>query len=78
MHWVVSTHRLVHPASICLRFAGLTPKTTAVDTPVVPITPAEPSPIVLANAQATLNNQLITLYASLPSRTAFIIFTGHS
>ena len=71
-------HTLVHPVSICLRFTGLTPKTTGADTPVVPITPAEPSPIVLANAQATLNNQLITLYASLPSRTAFIIFTGHS
>ncbi|OJA19892.1 hypothetical protein AZE42_12716 [Rhizopogon vesiculosus] len=56
----------------------LTPKTTAAETPVVPITPGEPSPIVLANAQATLNNQLITLYASLPPRTAFIIFTGHS
>ncbi|OJA14787.1 hypothetical protein AZE42_12824 [Rhizopogon vesiculosus] len=56
----------------------LTPKTTAAETPVVPITPGEPSPIVLANAQVTLNNQLITLYASLPPRTAFIIFTGHS
>ncbi|KAJ8586177.1 ribonuclease H-like protein, partial [Rhizopogon salebrosus TDB-379] len=56
----------------------LTPKTTAAETPVVPITPAEPSPMVLANAQAMLNNQLITLYASLPPRTAFIIFTGHS
>ncbi|OAX33367.1 hypothetical protein K503DRAFT_869590 [Rhizopogon vinicolor AM-OR11-026] len=56
----------------------LTPKTTAAETPVVPVTPGEPSPIVLANAQAILNNQLITLYASLPPRTAFIIFTGHS
>lgn len=44
----------------------------------MPIPLAEPSPIVLANAQATLNNQLTTLYASLPPRTAFIIFTGHS
>ncbi|KAG1889870.1 hypothetical protein F4604DRAFT_1876618 [Suillus subluteus] len=54
----------------------LTTKATAAETPVV--TPAEPSPIVLANAQATLNNQLVTLYTSLPARTALIIFTGHS
>ncbi|KAG1827832.1 hypothetical protein EV424DRAFT_600780 [Suillus variegatus] len=54
----------------------LTPKTPAGETPIV--TPAEPSPVILANAQATLNNQLVTLYASLPARTALIIFTGHS
>lgn len=54
----------------------LTPKATAAETPVV--APAEPSPIVLANAQATLNNQLVTLYSALPARTALIIFTGHS
>jgi RNA exonuclease 1 len=77
MHWVVSTGTIVHLITYAYaRFAGLTPKTSAGETPAA--TPAEPSPIVLASAQATLNNQLVTLYASLPARTALIILTGHS
>lgn len=40
--------------------------------------PTEASPEVLAAAQATLNEQLVTLYTSLPARTAVVIFTGHS
>ena len=58
-------------------WTGLTPKATA-DTPVVVAPPTEASPEALATAQATLNTQLVTLYASLPARTAVVIFTGHS
>ena len=35
-------------------------------------------PKILATAPATLDAQLVTLYASLPARTAVVIFTGHS
>jgi len=55
----------------------LTPKATA-DAPVVVAPPTEASPEALATAQATLNAQLVTLYASLPARTAVVLFTGHS
>ncbi|KAG8214189.1 hypothetical protein J3R82DRAFT_10978 [Butyriboletus roseoflavus] len=55
----------------------LTPKATP-DAPVVVTPPIEASPEILAAAQATLNEQLVTLYASLPARTAVVIFTGHS
>ena len=41
--------------------------------------PTEASPEVLATAQATLDGKLVTFYAaSLPARTAVVIFTGHS
>ncbi|KAF8554782.1 ribonuclease H-like protein [Imleria badia] len=66
------------------RFTGLadtmgwlTPKATA-ETPVAVGAPTESSPETLASAQATLNAHLVALYASLPARTAVIIFTGHS
>ncbi|EGO25969.1 hypothetical protein SERLADRAFT_369315 [Serpula lacrymans var. lacrymans S7.9] len=39
---------------------------------------AEPSPEILSSALANLNNHLITLYTSLPPRTAVVLFTGHS
>lgn len=58
-------------------FSGLTPKATA-DAPIVVAPPTETSPEALAAAQATLNEQLVTLYTSLPARTAVVIFTGHS
>jgi RNA exonuclease 1 len=77
MRWVVSAGTAVHLTRYAnARFVGLTPKTSAGETPAV--TPAEPSSIVLASAQATLDNQLVTLYASLPARTALIILTGRS
>ena len=43
---------------------------------VVP--PTEPSSEALSAAQAALDAHLVTLYASLPVRTALVIFTGHS
>jgi RNA exonuclease 1 len=61
-----------------LTIRGANTKNKAAETPVVLITPGGPSPIILANAQATLNSQLITPYASIPPRTSFTIFTGHS
>lgn len=42
------------------------------------VPPKEPSPEALAGAQVTLNEQLGVLYGSLPTRTALVIFTGHS
>ncbi|KAH0828120.1 hypothetical protein J3R83DRAFT_3791 [Lanmaoa asiatica] len=51
----------------------LTPKATA-DAPVVVAPSTEASPEALAAAQATLNEHLVTLYASLPARTAVVSF----
>ena len=48
------------------------------DAPVVLNPPTEALVEILAAAQATLNEQLITLYTSLPERIAVVIFTGHS
>ncbi|KIK90919.1 hypothetical protein PAXRUDRAFT_150845 [Paxillus rubicundulus Ve08.2h10] len=66
------------------RFTGLadamgwlTPKATA-DAPAVVVPISEPSPEVLAAAQAKLDGHLVSLYTSLPARTAVVIFTGHS
>jgi len=66
------------------RFTGLadamgwlTPKATG-DAPAVVVPISEPSPEVLAAAQAKLDEHLVALYTSLPARTAVIIFTGHS
>ncbi|KAF8905308.1 hypothetical protein CPB85DRAFT_1315585 [Mucidula mucida] len=63
------------------RFMGLanllgwiTPKSTDGPPPPVPA----PSPEQLAATVDTLNTQLKALHAALPSRTALIIFTGHS
>ena len=56
---------------------GLTPKATA-DAPVVVAPPTEASPEALATAQAMLGVQLVTLYTSLPARTAVVILTDHS
>jgi hypothetical protein len=39
--------------------------------------PSDRGPEALATAQATLEMQLVTLYASLPARTA-VVLTGHS
>ncbi|KAI9571566.1 hypothetical protein HD554DRAFT_2168835 [Boletus coccyginus] len=55
----------------------LTPKATA-DAPTVVVPPTEASPEALDAAQAALDAHLVTLYASLPVRTALVIFTGHS
>lgn len=55
---------------------GTTPKATP-DTPPPPPTPP-PTQEVLNETLQTLNNHLMTIHASLPPRTAFIIFTGHS
>jgi RNA exonuclease 1 len=57
---------------------GLIAVVWTADAPVVVTPPAEASPEALATAQATLDTQLVTLYASLPVRTAAVIFTGHS
>lgn len=60
--------------------AGLTPKTTGdLSLPLTePQDIKEPDPAEVANAYEKLNAQLKTLHASLPSRTAFIMFSGHS
>lgn len=52
----------------------MTPKATA--DPPAPPTAAGPE--ALTAAQAALNEQLVTLYTSIPPRTALVIFTGHS
>lgn len=51
------------------------------DAPVGAATQPQPTEVLpesLAAAQATLNDHLATLYASLPTRTALVIFSGHS
>jgi hypothetical protein len=48
-------------------WTGLTPKITA-DAPVVAAPPTEASPEALSTAQATLDAQLVALYASGPHR----------
>lgn len=57
-----------------IHMAGITPKSTDGPPPPVPA----PSPEQLAATVDTLNTQLKALHAALPSRTALIIFTGHS
>ncbi|KAI6001680.1 hypothetical protein F5J12DRAFT_894545 [Pisolithus orientalis] len=66
------------------RFMGLadvlgwvTPKSTT-DVPAPPKPFVEPTPEALLAAQTKLNSHLTTLYASLPPRTAVVVFTGHS
>ncbi|KAH7889012.1 hypothetical protein F5I97DRAFT_2006350 [Phlebopus sp. FC_14] len=67
------------------RFTGLadalgwvTPKATG-EIPATTTPPkSDPPPESIAVAQAKLNEQLTALYAILPSRTAIVIFTGHS
>ena len=49
----------------------------AADAPVVATPPTETSPEAVATAQAMLGAPLVTLYESLPARTAVVIFTGH-
>ncbi|KXN82881.1 hypothetical protein AN958_02073, partial [Leucoagaricus sp. SymC.cos] len=53
-----------------------TPKSTS-DAPPPPPTPP-PTQEALNETLRVLNNHLTTIHASLPPRTAFIIFTGHS
>ncbi|KAF9526559.1 ribonuclease H [Crepidotus variabilis] len=75
----INSHQFVYG-----RFLGLantlgwiTPK-SASDTPEnVPVTPP-PSAEELAPVLKDLNRHLTALHASLPPRTAFLIFTGHS
>jgi len=57
-------------------FTGTTPKQTP-DAPPPPPPPV-PTQEEIDAALATLNTQLKTIYAALPSSTAFVIFTGHS
>ena len=74
----VSVHGSCRWLGINLFFhSGLTPKSTA-NAAVVVAPPTEASPDALATAQATLDAQLLTLYMSLPPRTAVAIFTNHS
>ncbi|KAL0957077.1 hypothetical protein HGRIS_003174 [Hohenbuehelia grisea] len=65
------------------RFMGLaevlgwnTPRASPDAPPPPPSPPA--SPEALASALDSLNKSLVTLHTALPSRTAIIIFTGHS
>lgn len=80
MQWDVSVIASVVPfrsSVIVPLIPGLTPKATG-DAPAEAAPLAESSPETLAVVQATLNEQLATLYTSLPTHTALIIFTGHS
>lgn len=56
---------------------GITPKSTNDVSAPLPL-PTETTPEALLAAQTKLNAHLTSLYASLPPRTALIIFTGHS
>jgi RNA exonuclease 1 len=60
----------------CL-FVGVTPKVTP-DSLLVQDPLLEPTPSVLEPVISSLNSHLKTLQASLPAKTALIIFTGHS
>jgi RNA exonuclease 1 len=53
------------------------PKVTA-DAPVMVVLTTEVSPETLATAQATLDAQLVMVYASLPACTAAVMFIGYS
>lgn len=57
-------------------YLGLTPKATGDAIPSELPEPASPSSLkpIIQN----LNTQLTNLHASLPTRTALVIFTGHS
>ncbi|KAG6332748.1 hypothetical protein ID866_6338 [Astraeus odoratus] len=66
------------------RFMGLadilgwiTPKAT-IDSPAPQNSSTEPTPELLLAAQTKLDAHLTRLYESLPPRTAFVVFTGHS
>jgi RNA exonuclease 1 len=65
-------------ASLVCGGGGLIAVVWTADVPVVVTPPTKASPEALATAQVTLDAQLVTLYASLPARTAAVIFTGHS
>ncbi|KAF8644810.1 hypothetical protein AX16_008267 [Volvariella volvacea WC 439] len=53
-----------------------TPKASADGPPPEPV--PEPTPETMANTLVALNSYLKNVHAALPSRTALIIFTGHS
>jgi RNA exonuclease 1 len=55
---------------------GITPKPSP-DEPT-PVAPPPATEAEVQNALITLDKHLSTLYASLPSRTALVLFTGHS
>ncbi|KAF9268108.1 ribonuclease H-like protein [Marasmius fiardii PR-910] len=54
----------------------VTPKATPDGPPPEPV--PTPTPDAIATVLSELNTQLKSLHASLPSRTAVVIFTGHS
>ncbi|KAF8971279.1 hypothetical protein BDZ97DRAFT_1914265 [Flammula alnicola] len=58
----------------------VTPKASADQPPAAPATTVEPPPslVDLAPILSNLDKHLKTLHASLPPRTALVIFTGHS
>jgi len=58
-------------------YIGLTPKVSP-DTPQPRPTPVDATPEALSAALESMNAKLKTLHAALPSRTAFILFSGHS
>jgi RNA exonuclease 1 len=62
-------------------FIGITPKASP-ETPIVPPPTMDvdppPSPAELAPVLSALNEHLTKLHRALPTRTAFVIFTGHS
>ena len=55
-----------------------TPTTATTQDPPVEPTTTPPAPHILGPILSNLNTQLKSLQESLPSRTALIIFTGHS
>jgi len=75
---VIPSHQFAFGRFMALAdvFGWTTPKSTP-DTPPPPPVPP-PTPEVLNPILETLNTQLKTLHASLPPRTAMVIFTGHS
>ncbi|KAL4073757.1 hypothetical protein J3A83DRAFT_4090781 [Scleroderma citrinum] len=75
----VSTHEFAFGRFMNLAdtLGWITPKSMS-DVPAPPISTTKPTPESILAAQTKLNAHLTTLYASLPPRTALVIFTGHS
>lgn len=74
----------VFPPLIHLSFlyfcAGIQPKAPLNENGVAApkSAPEDPPPQLTHEALSRLNSHLALIYASLPSRTAFVVFTGHS
>ena len=64
----------VTPDSLLVQTQSSSPATTT----TTQDPPVEPTPVILEPILSNLNTQLKSLQDSLPSRTALIIFTGHS